>query len=166
MNDQTRFLENLGAILAWASAEMNVGMLVANLPACRPLLERALSHMSSWTNSAVGRRLSQKDKTGATRPTVGVNKTYLELDERPESKNLKSYLSSHGNKSGAGIETRIYGRDLDNDSILSLDRDDGSQKRIVEVRGSGSMHVNVQKDFYMEIDDGKPQGGRKGVEQV
>ncbi|KAF2125177.1 hypothetical protein P153DRAFT_349541 [Dothidotthia symphoricarpi CBS 119687] len=158
MNDQSRFLQNLSSILAWATAEMNVGMLVANLPACRPLLERAIHRFSSWTGSA-SRSLPHSGKPGAT---AGTGRNYLELDERPESKNLKSYLSSHGTKGGPGIETRIYGREFDADSSLSLDRDEGSQKHMVGKSSLGGMQVNVQRDFTMEVNDGNHDGVMEG----
>ena len=46
--------------------------------------------------------------------------------------------------------------DLDEISIVSSERDDGSQKRIVSKRPSGDgMQVNVQKDFKVEISSGK-----------
>lgn len=158
MNDETRFLQNLGAILAWASAEMNIGMLVANLPACRPLLERMIQHFSSWTGS--GSRSFGGGKKTHTRGTslAGANvtsKRYLELDERPESTTLQNYLRNGHKKSSTGVETRIYG-DLDKDSSVSLDRDDGSQKHIMNKSSVDGFRVNVQKDFTMEVTGGKP----------
>ncbi|KAF1348398.1 hypothetical protein EJ07DRAFT_184945 [Lizonia empirigonia] len=140
MNDQSCFLQNLGPILAWASAEMNVGMLVANLPACRPLLERMISHFSSWTGS--GSRSFGAGKKSHARDTArnganGASKQYLELDGR------------------YGVETRIYG-DLDGDDSISLDRDDGSHKHIWQKSSADGFHVNVHKDFKMEFSGGKP----------
>lgn len=155
MNDETRFLQNLGAILAWASAEMNIGMLVANLPACRPLLERMISNLSSWTGSA-GRSFGAGKKSQAhSTPVNGVSKQYLELDERPESTTLQNYLKTGGKTNNTGVETRIYGN-LDGDSSISLDRDDGSQKNIVNKQSVDGFQVNVHKDFKMEISGGKP----------
>ena len=157
MNDQSRFLQNLGAILAWASAEMNIGMLVANLPACRPLLERIISRFSSWTGSGsrsygAGKKSHARgtSRTGAN----GATKQYLELDERPGT-TLQNYLKDGHKTDGTGVETRIYG-DLDNDSSISLDRDDGSQKHIVEKPSTDGFHVNVHRDFKMEVTGGKP----------
>lgn len=158
MNDETRFLQNLGAILAWASAEMNIGMLVANLPACRPLLERMIQRFSSWTGS--GSRSFGGGKKSHTRGTslAGANPTskkYLELDERPESTTLQNYLQNANKKSRTGVETRIYG-DLDRDSSVSLDRDDGSQKHIINKQSADGFRVNVHKDFTVEVTGGKP----------
>lgn len=148
MNDQSRFLENLGAILAWASAEMNVGMFVANLPACRPLLERMISRFSSLTGSGISGGGSKKRHTrGASRADPS-SKQYLELDERPGS--TTNYLKCANKAGGAGVETRIYG-DLDADSSLSLERDDGSQKRIVKEASIDGFQVNVRKDFKFEV---------------
>ncbi|KAH6611820.1 hypothetical protein C7974DRAFT_445679 [Boeremia exigua] len=153
MNDETRFLQNLGAILAWASAEMNIGMLVANLPACRPLLERMISRMSSWTGS--GSRSFGAGKKSRATAANGASKQYLELDERPGSTTLQNYLNN-GNKTGkTGVETRIYG-DLDAESSISLDRDDGSQKQIVNKSSVDGIQVSVHKDFKMEVTGGKP----------
>lgn len=46
--------------------------------------------------------------------------------------------------------------DLDEISNISSERDDGSQKRIVNKRPSGDgIQVNVQKDFKVEITSGK-----------
>lgn len=158
MNDQSRFLQNLGAILAWASAEMNVGMFVANLPACRPLLERMITRFSSWTGSGSrsfgGGKKSHARGTSRTAAN-GASKQYLELDERPGSTTLQNYLNAGHKTKGTGVETRIYG-DLDGDSSISLDRDDGSQKHIVEKQSVDGFHVNVHKDFKMEVSGGKP----------
>ena len=158
MNDQSRFLQNLGAILAWATAEMNVGMLVANLPACRPLLERIISHFTSWTGS--GSRSFGAGKKSHVRGTSrtatnGASKQYLELDERPESTTLHGFLKNGHKAGGTGVETRIYG-DLDGGSSISLDRDDGSQKHIVGKPSADGFHVNVHTDFKMTVSGGKP----------
>lgn len=158
MNDQSRFLQNLGSILAWASAEMNVGMLVANLPACRPLLERMISHFSSWTGS--GSRSFGGGKKSHARDTArnganGASKQYLELDERPGSTTLQAYLKNGHKTGGTGVETRIYG-DIDGDDSISLDRDDGSRKHILQKSSADGFHVNVHKDFKMEFSGGKP----------
>lgn len=158
MNDESRFLQNLGVILAWASAEMNIGMLVANLPACRPLLERMISRFSSWTGS--GSRSFGAGKKSHARGTSrtggnGASKQYLELDERPESTTLQNYLKNGNKTTGTGVETRIYG-DLDGDSSVSLDRDDGSQKHIVNKASVDGFAVNVHRDFKVEVSGGKP----------
>lgn len=136
---------------------MNVGMLVANLPACRPLLERMLARFSSWTSS--GSRSFGAGKKSHTRATSrtganGASKQYLELDERPGSTTLQNYLKNGNKAGGTGVETRIYG-DLDGDSSISLDRDDGSQKHIMQKASADGLHVNVHKDFKMEVSGGK-----------
>ncbi len=158
MNDETRFLQNLGAILAWASAEMNIGMLVANLPACRPLLERMIARFSTWTGSGSrslgGGKKSHGRATSRTAPNSG-SKKYLELDERPGSTTLQNYLNNGHNTKGTGVETRIYG-DLDNDSSISLDRDSGSQKHIMNKPSADGFQVSVRQDFKMEVSGGKP----------
>jgi hypothetical protein len=133
MNDNARFLQALGIILAWAQAEVGIGMLVANLPACRPLLERALSRIMGSNN---------KSNKGAT-DNGGVKSSYLELGERGSTK-------KHMDKtSHSGIETRVYGRDMNGDSSESL-QDDESQKKIMTSSGLGA--IRVQRDFEMEVE--------------
>ncbi|CAN9462551.1 unnamed protein product [Alternaria alternata] len=158
LNDPNRLLQNLGEILAWACAEMNVGMFVANLPACRPILTNLISHFSSSFRSRSGPShnygSSKKPYArGSLRGGDPASKHWMELDERPESTGLNNHL---GNKSkDVGVETKIYG-DLDEISNISSERDDGSQKRIVNKRPSGDgIQVNVQKDFKVEITSGK-----------
>jgi hypothetical protein len=112
---------------------MNIGMLVANLPACRPLLEGIIQRFSSWTGSGSRSFGGGKKSHGRGTSLAGTNpvsKQYLELGERPESTTLQNYLSSGHKKSRTGVETRIYG---------DLDRDiDG-------------FRVNVHKDFKVEV---------------
>jgi hypothetical protein len=153
MNDQSRFLQNLGSILAWASAEMNVGMFVANLPACRPLLERVISHFSSSLSSSRTRHPTNGPNTRGASQANPASKHYLELDERPGSTTLTNYLKS-GSKAGGttGVETRIYGHLEADSSSESLElKDDRSQKRIVGKQSAEGWNVNVQRDFKMEI---------------
>ncbi|KAG9203515.1 hypothetical protein G6514_002883 [Epicoccum nigrum] len=153
MNDETRFLQNLGAILAWASAEMNIGMLVANLPACRPLLEGMIQRFSSWTGSGSRSFGGGKKSHGRGTSLAGTNpvsKQYLELDERPESTTLQNYLTSGNKKSRTGVETRIYG-DLDRDSSGSFEHDDSSRKQIMDKSSIDGFRVNVHKDFKVEV---------------
>ncbi|OAG25310.1 hypothetical protein CC77DRAFT_1076642 [Alternaria alternata] len=112
LNDPNRLLQNLGEILAWACAEMNVGMFVANLPACRPILTNLISHFSSSFRSRSGPShnygSSKKPYArGSLRGGDPASKHWMELDERPESTGLNNHL---GNKSkDVGVETKIYG---------------------------------------------------------
>ncbi|KAL1592716.1 hypothetical protein SLS60_011132 [Paraconiothyrium brasiliense] len=131
LNDQTKFLENLSPILAWASAEMNAGLIVANLPACRPLLDSFISRIASSKGLT-------RDRSHRTPMSGSAGKTmdrYLELEEQ----------------ANAGLETRIYGK-RDGDSGSEIDLDDGdseSQKGIVGRRkqSNGAMRVQVTKDI-------------------
>lgn len=136
MNDTAKFLQGLGLILAWAQAEVGIGMLVANLPACRPLLERALSRLTSFTGS---KNKSSKDPAAS----AAVKNSYLELGERDTTKKNIS------NASRSGVETRVYGRDLGEISSESLP-DDHSQKRIMSKSGFGA--IRVQREFGMEVE--------------
>ncbi|KAF1969129.1 hypothetical protein BU23DRAFT_653869 [Bimuria novae-zelandiae CBS 107.79] len=134
LNDQARFLEKLSPILAWASAEMNVGLIVANLPACRPLLDSFVTRIYS------SRGLSRNQSRG---PGVsgGAGKTmdrYVELEEQGH----------------AGLETRIYGKQQSG-SLNDLgidDFDDESQKGIVDGRKrSDTLRVQVKKDICVSV---------------
>lgn len=137
MNDSTKFLEALSIILAWAQAEVGIGMLVANLPACRPILERALARFTSFTGS--------KNKSSQPPTSTGGKKNYLELDERLSRKNME------GAKRNT-LETKVYGRDLEQVSSESL-VDDGSQKGIVGKQSMGAIRVHT--DFGIQVEDNK-----------
>lgn len=145
LNDSTKFLQGLSIILAWAQAEVGIGMLVANLPACRPLLERALSRLTSFTGS---KNKSSKDPAASG----AVKNSYLELGERDPTK------KGTANASRSGVETRVYGRDMDGNSSESLP-DDHSQKQIVNKGGLGA--IRVQREFGMEVE--KKRGGNSMV---
>ncbi|KAK2748187.1 cation-transporting atpase 4, partial [Colletotrichum kahawae] len=145
LNDSTKFLQGLSIILAWAQAEVGIGMLVANLPACRPLLERALSRLTSFTGS---KNKSSKDPAASG----AVKNSYLELGERDPTKKGTT------NASRSGVETRVYGRDMDGNSSESLP-DDHSQKQIVNKGGLGA--IRVQREFGMEVE--KKRGGNSMV---
>ncbi|KAJ4351212.1 uncharacterized protein N0V89_006551 [Didymosphaeria variabile] len=113
------------------SAEMNAGLIVANLPACRPLLDSFISRIAS------SRGLSRDRSHGAPISGSG-GKTmdrYLELEEQ----------------ANAGLETRIYGkRDGDSGSDFDIDdADSESQKGIVGRRkkSNGGLRVQVTKDI-------------------
>ncbi|KAI9152253.1 hypothetical protein HJFPF1_09482 [Paramyrothecium foliicola] len=139
MNDNSRFLEALGIILAWAQAEVGIGMLVANLPACRPLLERVLSRIMGSKNK------STKDVTD----NGGAKNSYLELGERSTTKK-HTFKTNH-----SGIETRVYGRDMKGDSSESL-QDDESQKKIVPSNALSAIRVQRQFGVEVEIERGAP----------
>jgi hypothetical protein len=143
LNDPTRLIENLGAILAWASAEMQIGMLVANLPACRPLLERIIQRFSTWTSSA------QRSRTRAG-TTPAASKAYLELDEHPTSTR----------RTKPGVETRIYGDTIDDETSLH-ESEEGMVKP--SKKGSLDFRVNVHHDFKVEVSNvGTVPGSRGG----
>lgn len=165
LNDPARILENLGAILAWASAEVNIGMFVANLPACRPILEQLFIRFSSWTGSASRSHGGGKPRgrtTGKSQPGGdGTSEQYV-LEERPGSSTLQNYLRNGHKTSNVGVETRIYG-DLDGESSISLDHvDDGSQNHIVQrVSEEDRFQVNVHKDFRVEVSRGRSNLGHQ-----
>lgn len=150
LNDSSRLLQNLGDILAWASAEMNVGMFVANLPACHPLLKHAISRFTSWTGTG-SRTLSygKSKKPGGQRLSRDpASKHWLELDEQP-SDTKRSFIGTKGSK-GPGVETRIYG-DMDTCARPSQDGYDDSGRVIVDGTNHDGLHVSVHREIKMEV---------------
>jgi hypothetical protein len=107
------FLYNAMDVAAWAQAEIGIGIIVANLPALRPLLERIMSLRSTIRSDKRSKQQKSTDR-------------YLELEEGHSSRKQKSTLASQ-----KGTETRIYGgTTVAGDSNSTLD-DDHSQKNIV-----------------------------------
>jgi hypothetical protein len=137
LNDSTRFLQGLGTILAWAQAEVGIGMLIANLPACRPILERALSRLASFTGS------NNKSSKQPAASGAGKN-SYLELDEQVPTK-TGSMMTSR-----PGVETIVYRTDrLEYNSNDSLP-DDHSQTHIIKKDKPGA--IRVQREFAMQVE--------------
>ncbi|KAJ4343087.1 hypothetical protein N0V95_006784 [Ascochyta clinopodiicola] len=129
----TDFLYYAMPVAAWAHAELGLGVVLANLPALRPLLEKLLSLRSTIRSNS--KRI--------TDPSAGDN--YLELEE--------GMKSNKGNRKGTmgsskGPETRIYGGNLA-DSSSSLD-DDRSTKRIVR-REPRTDPSGIQVDHQVRI---------------
>jgi hypothetical protein len=110
----TDFLYFAMPVAAWAHAELGLGVILANLPALRPLVEKVFSLRSTLRSS--GKRTID--------PTSGDH--YHELEEGAKSRKSKVKRTLASNK---GTETRIYGSDLA-DSNSTLD-DDRSTKYIV-----------------------------------
>lgn len=135
LNDLSHFFENLSPILAWAAAEANIGMLVANLPACRPLLSSMLSLIST--------RNSRNTHSTSLPPQALPN--YFELGDS-NGQNKSCNVSTD-----VGVETRMYGAELDGgDDEGDLMGDDGSQKRIL-VEGCRGGHSRGQKQSGTEV---------------
>ncbi|KAK8084685.1 hypothetical protein PG997_005956 [Apiospora hydei] len=137
MNDASKFLQGLGIILAWAQAEVGIGLLVANLPACRPLLESAIAAFTSTISS------KDKSKTGAT--SAAAKNSYLELGERDPTKKGNS-MASRG-----GVETKVYGTYIGDGSSESLPQPADSRERIVHKQSQNQIHV--QTEFGMEFEN-------------
>jgi hypothetical protein len=117
---------------------MNVGLIVANLPACRPLLDTFVSHVSSSKGHSRERSYGIT-VSGATGKTLD---RYVELQEQ-------------GN---AELETRIFSRQNgDNASEMDVDHvDDRSQKRMLRGRDrSDTLTVQVTRDITVTVSDGK-----------
>lgn len=131
MNDLSHFLEKLGAILAWAAAEANVGILLANLPACRPLLESLYSRLRLFTTrdskSSAAAAAAVKTGSGAAGPTVGGGDGQPDVELGVSGRRVK-----RNNSAEIGVETRMYGGDMDIDSDDNHSMGDAdSQKHMV-----------------------------------
>ncbi|KAK6850723.1 hypothetical protein PG989_014991 [Apiospora arundinis] len=146
LNDSARFLQGLGVILAWAQAEVGIGLLVANLPACRPLLEKMITALTSSIGGSQG-----KSKTGATSAAAAKN-SYLELGERDPTRKGST------NHSRSGVETRVYGTYLNDGSSEDLPPPATSRERIVHKQSQGAIHVHTE--FGMEVENGKRGGSQ------
>lgn len=112
-------------VATWAHAELGLGVILANLPALRPLLEKLLSLRSTIRSS--GKR--------NTDPKVDDNYHELEEGSQGKKRNQKGTIGS-----GKGTETRIYGGDLaDSESSLG---DDRSTKQIVRSEDASGIQVD------------------------
>jgi hypothetical protein len=136
----TDFLYYAMPVAAWAQAELGLGVILANLPALRPLLEKIFSLRSTLRSS--GKRI--------TDPTSGEN--YHELEE-----GMKNRRSTHKGVMGSnkGTETRIYGGDLaDSNSSLG---DDVSTKRIVREESMINANgIQVDRRVTVNREDAHP----------
>lgn len=150
LNDQARFFQGLGTILTWAWAEVGIGMLVANLPACRPFLERGFAFISG--SSRNGKSTNTNKYGNGADPESGTSalksRNYVELGEREVGRSVSATGQDNAESDRYGVETRVYGRDgTGGESTDSLTNDDHSQKRIVKGKksgGFGAVHVQRQ----------------------
>lgn len=127
------FLFNAMPVAAWAQAELGMGIIVGNLPALRPLLEKILSMRSTIRSD---KRSRSKQKT---------TDHYLELEEGVNSR--KDQQSSKVS-SQKGFDTRVYGGQP-GDSSSTLE-DDHSQKNIVTTGQQQNTH-GIVVDRRVEI---------------
>lgn len=140
MNDLSHFLQRLGAILAWAAAEANVGILLANLPACRPLLESLYAGLRLFTTRD---RSTALTSSGAPQ---------LAGDRQPDVELGMSGRAKRSNSGEIGVETRMYGGDLDGDSDEHLCMGDGDSQRHMVSKESLPVGGNVLvKDFGAKV---------------
>ncbi|KAF2999757.1 hypothetical protein E8E13_005049 [Curvularia kusanoi] len=106
------YLHILDPIMTWAHAEPAIGMVAANLPALRPLLERALAFLSTL------RSRPHTDECSAEPPAP-----------KPSNPLALGAVQDDGDK-GKGNDTRImegYGRDV----VRSSPSDDESQADVI-----------------------------------
>lgn len=132
LNDLSHFFEKLSPILAWAAAEANIGMFIANLPACRPLLTSVLSLVTSRNTG----------NTGSMTLPAQAHPSYLELGDRRGHNKANA-------SADVGVETRMYGAELEADDGESIP-DDGSQRKMVGETCRGG-HIRVQRQFGTEV---------------
>lgn len=128
----TNFLYHSMPVAAWAHAELGLGVILANLSALRPLLEKIISLRST---------IRSNGKRAYTDPKSGEN--YVELEEGTKS---RKSIAKGTTGSSKGTETRIYGGDLA-DSSSSLG-DDRSTKRIVQQTANAT---GIQVDRQIRI---------------
>jgi hypothetical protein len=141
LSAQKDFLYYAMPVAAWAHAELGLGVILANLPALRPLLEKILNLRS--TLGSGGKRSKYTDPKSSD--------NYLELGERSRKSTHKSTTLG----SSKGNETRIYGGDLaDSNSTLG---DDRSTKQMVR-NGGRENTAGIQVDHQIRIShvDAKP----------
>ncbi|EAT91922.2 hypothetical protein SNOG_00427 [Parastagonospora nodorum SN15] len=132
----TDFLYHAMPVAAWAHAELGLGVVLANLPALRPLLEKVFSLRSTLRGS--GKRVT--DPSG--------EEAYHELQDGISSKKSGSKKGTLGSEKGN--ETRIYGGDLaDSNSTLG---DDRSTKRIVREEATQESTGGIHVDHRITID--------------
>ena len=126
-------------VAAWAHAELGLGVVLANLSALRPLLEKMLDLGSTLRSS--------KKRTG----DQASGDAYMELEEGIGSKKrttLSKRLSGRtGIKAAIGV-----GEDLDGAS--SLGDDDRSTRNIMSRHGPH----NIQIDHEYEVSYEKSKG--------
>jgi hypothetical protein len=114
------FLYHAMPVAAWAHAELGLGVVLANISALRPLIERLFSLGSTWGSS--GKRSNE--------PNPG--EEYIELEDGKKSNN------------SPGNETRIYGGDLFETRVSSED-DDTSTRQIVSLDQKDAVGINVNQ---------------------
>ncbi|KAF2011409.1 hypothetical protein BU24DRAFT_435871 [Aaosphaeria arxii CBS 175.79] len=139
LSSTENFLHNAMDVAAWAQTEIGLGVIVGNLPALRPLLEKVLSMRSTIRSDKRSKQQKSTDQ-------------YLELGEGISSRHTKSKMGSQ-----KGTETRVYGGTTMAGSDSSLDdRDDHSQKNIVtEPQGvpSNGIMVGHQVEIHIKHND-------------
>ncbi|CAO2656027.1 Nn.00g048300.m01.CDS01 [Neocucurbitaria sp. VM-36] len=131
----TDFLYYAMPVAAWAHAELGLGVILANLPALRPLLEKLLDLRSTLRSN--GKRTND----------ITTGDRYMELEEGIRSRKTGSKMGTLG--SSKGNETRIYGGDLA-DSNSSLADDDKSTKHIVTINQRHNVN-GIEVDRQVQI---------------
>ena len=121
------YLYILDPIMTWAHAEPAIGMIAANLPALRPLLEKALNFISTLTS-----------RNKSTHSTISRPNNYLELGA------LRNDVDRD-----KGNETRIMEGYAGNDAQWSLS-DSESQTEIVRP----SQRIRVERSDGIRSDTG------------
>jgi hypothetical protein len=131
----TDFLYYAMPVAAWAHAELGLGVVLANLSALRPLLEKMLDLGSTLRSS--------KKRTG----DQGSSDRYMELEEGVRSRKATTLSKRLSDRTG-GNKTTAIGEDMDGDS--SLGDDDRSTRKIMSAEGRSNAH-SIQVDHEYEV---------------
>lgn len=126
-------------VAAWAHAELGLGVVLANLSALRPLLEKMLDLGSTLRSS--------KTRTG----DQASGDPYMELEEGIGSKKSTTLSKRLSGRTGIKATANI-GEDMDGNS--SLGEDDRSTRNIMSSYGP----QNIQVDHEYKVSYEKRKG--------
>ncbi|RYN61063.1 hypothetical protein AA0114_g858 [Alternaria tenuissima] len=137
----TDFLYYAMPVAAWAHAELGLGVVLANLSALRPLLEKVLDIGSAL-------RSGSKKRTG----DQASGDRYMELEEGVRNRKSATLSKRLSVMKGNGATSR--GEDLDGHS--SLGEDDRSTRNIMSTDGRPNAHsIQVDHEYEVSYESGK-----------
>ncbi|KAB2110420.1 hypothetical protein AG0111_0g1641 [Alternaria gaisen] len=138
----TDFLYYAMPVAAWAHAELGLGVVLANLSALRPLLEKVLDIGSAL-------RSGSKKRTG----DQASGDRYMELEEGVRNRKSATLSKRLSIMKGNGATSRGE-EDLDGNS--SLGEDDRSTRNIMSTDGRPNAHsIQVDHEYEVSYESGK-----------
>lgn len=138
----TDFLYYAMPVAAWAHAELGLGVVLANLSALRPLLEKVLDIGSAL-------RSGSKKRTG----DQASGDRYMELEEGVRNRKSATLSKRLSVMKGNGATSRGE-EDLDGNS--SLGEDDRSTRNIMSTDGRPNAHsIQVDHEYEVSYESGK-----------